>query len=705
MPRLASVVSRHLFVLASVTVLAVVAAPAVAQEVVREAPAHISLVEGAVVLERDGQVDRAPSSMPLLAGDRVRTQIGRGEILFADNSTLHLDNHTVVDFQSDDVIRLLEGRVRINIVGAARDLSYRVDAPSAWVEIRTPGEYRVAIVGGDRGREVELAVLRGAAELVNEDGVTALRAGERAFAAADSAPSQPYVFNSAAWDTFDRWSEARRDTRLGLSAQYLPPEVRPYASSFDSNGSWQYQASYGYVWYPQVAVGWRPYYHGRWHHVQPYGWTWIGADPWAWPTHHYGRWGFSAGSWFWIPGKQWGAAWVSWGYAPGYVSWCPLGWNNLPVYGFSSIHYRANHYGPWHAWTVVPHGRFGHGYVNVNVVNVNNLDVRTRTAFTERRTPPEIRGYAIPRASAPIRLAGSRAVSPGATAAPAAQLSSPGVAGRETPRARGSVSSSSERPGFPAPARAPRPSAFSQPGERAQPRSEGTVRTQPADRPSAASGGTGGVRAAPRAGNGRSGDAPAAAQPGRTAPPRATPRAGSPQAQSPSSSGGTAQAPATSPPASAAPAPSARPRAVPRAGGVGESYTPSSSAYRQTPRTYPTPSAATPYRSARPDSGGREAVVPYAVPDRSMRRPPAAGPRGSSTPPPSYAPPPRTEAPRSYAPPPSRGEGASRPAPGPASAPSAAQPRSGSGGTPSAPSRGGAGGTAPRGTARSRGGN
>ncbi len=50
--------------------------------------------------------------MPVLAGDRVRTRAGRVEVLFADGSTLHLDGNTLVDFQSDDVIRLLDGRVR-----------------------------------------------------------------------------------------------------------------------------------------------------------------------------------------------------------------------------------------------------------------------------------------------------------------------------------------------------------------------------------------------------------------------------------------------------------------------------------------------------------------------------------------------------------------------------------------------------------------
>ena len=39
----------------------------------------------------------------------------------------------------------------------------------------------------------------------------------------------------------------------------------------------------------------------------------------------------AGGAWFWIPSAGWGAAWVNWAVAPGYVGWCPLGWNNRPV--------------------------------------------------------------------------------------------------------------------------------------------------------------------------------------------------------------------------------------------------------------------------------------------------------------------------------------------------------------------------------------
>jgi hypothetical protein len=374
-----------------------------------DTPAHIAFVEGSAVLERDGRPDNSPANMPLLAGDRVRTQAGRVEILFADGSTLHLDANTTVDFQSDELVRLLDGRLRLAIPGPERDVSYRVDAPSAWAQITQPGEYRIAILRGEREPEVELAVIRGTAELVNEGGRTALRAGERAFSRANAAPSYAYAFNSATWDEFDRWSESRRDERRGVSAQYLPNEVRPYSASFDRYGSWRHEASYGYVWYPTVTNEWRPYYHGRWATLRPYGWTWIGSDPWAWPTHHFGRWGFSAGLWFWIPGRSWAPAWVSWGYAPGYVSWCPLGWNNRPIFGFNY----GGRYSPWRAWTVVPRHHFGRGFVHARVVHGDRFDARTRRSFVAQNRAPEHRGFAVPRASAPIRTAGTRSIQRG----------------------------------------------------------------------------------------------------------------------------------------------------------------------------------------------------------------------------------------------------------------------------------------------------
>ena len=110
------------------------------------APAHISLVEGVAALERDGSTEDAPANMLLLAGDRIRTRVGRVEILFADGSTLHLDHNSAIDLQSDELVRLLDGRLRLSIPARARDVSYRIDGPHAWAQISQPGEYRAAVI-------------------------------------------------------------------------------------------------------------------------------------------------------------------------------------------------------------------------------------------------------------------------------------------------------------------------------------------------------------------------------------------------------------------------------------------------------------------------------------------------------------------------------------------------------------------------------
>jgi hypothetical protein len=618
------------------------AAPSFAQDTVAdETPAHVSFVDGDVVLERDGRPDTAPASMPLLAGDRVRTNVGRVEILFADGSALHADNHTVVDFQSDEVVRLLEGRMRLSIPGQARDLNYRVDGPAAWVQIVEAGEYRISVVRGEREPQVELAVLRGAAELVNENGSSLVRAGERAFARAGAQPSSAYVFNSAAWDAFDQWSEARRDQRLGVSAQYLPSDVRPYSATFDHYGSWRHDPAYGYVWYPRVVSGWRPYHRGRWVTLRPYGWTWIAHDPWGWPTHHYGRWGFSSGAWFWIPGSRWSAAWVSWAYAPTYVSWCPLGWNNRPVFSFVNINiFGGRRYEPWHAWTVVPRHHFNRGFVNVRVASVGRIDSRVRRTFVVRDTAPDWR-YAS-RASAPIRVAGTRTRTD--YAVPRDSVNSPRPSLSEA--ARGAAA---ERRGFPAPARESRApgvgrSAIGAPvtpaPDRAVPRDRGE---RPDARLRQGSGGQ-----ADRQGPG----VPAERQGSRGPAERRGPEVARP--------GG---APTTVPPPSM--------RAVPRGSGASgarqSSEQPSWGRYdRQAERRgsdargeFRTPE----YRSnpgVRPDAGDRRAPERggsseryRAIPRQDAPRPSYEAPRESS---PRYAPPPRQESrPPSYGAPERRG--------------------------------------------------
>ena len=363
------------------------------------APAHVAVVDGRASLEREGRVDTAPLSAPLLSGDRLRTEDGRVEVLFADGSTLHLDNATTVDLQSDELLRLIDGRVRLNITRTtSAAVNYRLDSPVGSVRISQPGEYRVALLRDQGETQLELAVVRGAAEIFTDQGSTPVRAGERAYSSAGLAPSYAYPYNSAQWDGFDQWSEARRSESLGESAQYLPADIRSYSSVLDEYGNWGYAPSYGYVWYPHVAAGWRPYYYGRWVSYPRYGWTWVGVEHFAWPTHHYGRWGYNAGVWFWIPGAAWGPAYVSWAYAPGYVSWCPLGFDNRALFAIN-VNFGSRYYSPWHGWTVVGRSYFGHGYVHQRAVSFDRGGRGTHPAFQIRHAPPGAPDVAVPRSA------------------------------------------------------------------------------------------------------------------------------------------------------------------------------------------------------------------------------------------------------------------------------------------------------------------
>ena len=353
--------ARLSFVALALGVLAIAfPAPLIAQD--PAGPAHLAYADGTVTLERESEAEEAHAGLVLLPGDRLQTSAGRAEILFPDGSALAIDEDTVVELLDSSLVRMTAGRALLTVSGSADPagaVRYQIDTPASSVTTEGPGEYRVAVTSFPSGAETEISVLRGFAVIATERDSMRVRSGEQSVAREGFAPSLPRAFNSARYDAFDRWVNARREDRMGYrsasrSAQYLPADLRMYGGTLDRYGAWEQDPSYGAVWYPTVSPGWRPYYHGSWSSLRGYGWTWAGLDVWSWPTHHYGRWGHTGSRWFWRPDRQWGPAWVSWGSAPGYVGWCPLGFDNRPVFAMSASSRNA-----WNGWVALPRERFG----------------------------------------------------------------------------------------------------------------------------------------------------------------------------------------------------------------------------------------------------------------------------------------------------------------------------------------------------------
>ena len=92
-------------------------------------------------------------------------------------------------------------------------------------------------------------------------------------------------------------------------------------------GSWIDVGDYGYCWQPGVAASnrnWRPYTDGYWAYTDV-GWTWVSYENFGWATYHYGRWArLSDYGWVWVPGTEWGPAWVSWRTGGDHIGWAPL---------------------------------------------------------------------------------------------------------------------------------------------------------------------------------------------------------------------------------------------------------------------------------------------------------------------------------------------------------------------------------------------
>ncbi len=137
---------------------------------------------------------------------------------------------------------------------------------------------------------------------------------------------------------FVRTASAQPGVSVPIQAFY--DELAPY-------GQWVQHPYYGSIWLPSAGPGFQPYVSdGHWV-VTEYGNTWVSDYPWGWAPFHYGRWIFDDqyGGWAWIPGSDWGPAWVSWRSGGGYYGWAPLG---------PGVNVNVNINIPAPYWTFVP---------------------------------------------------------------------------------------------------------------------------------------------------------------------------------------------------------------------------------------------------------------------------------------------------------------------------------------------------------------
>jgi hypothetical protein len=159
-----------------------------------------------------------------------------------------------------------------------------------------------------------------------------------------------------------------------------------FYTSLQSHGEW-INVRFGAAWRPfHVDHQWRPYLNGRWIWTD-YGWYWSSYEPFGWATYHYGRWTYDDYyGWIWIPGEEWGPAWVEWRYDDDYIGWAPL--PPTARWSFSvGITFGRAWIAPVHYWNFVPCGNFS----SVSVVNYIQPPDISRRIFGRTRSAGSVR--------------------------------------------------------------------------------------------------------------------------------------------------------------------------------------------------------------------------------------------------------------------------------------------------------------------------
>ena len=129
-----------------------------------------------------------------------------------------------------------------------------------------------------------------------------------------------------------------------------PVSIQTFYDELEPYGQWIDDQQMGYVWVPNAGPEFRPYAtNGHWVETQ-YGNTWVSDYPWGWAAFHYGRWRHdNYYGWEWIPGTEWGPAWVNWRSGGDYYGWAPLE-PGIDI----SVSLGSGYYAPDNYWVFVP---------------------------------------------------------------------------------------------------------------------------------------------------------------------------------------------------------------------------------------------------------------------------------------------------------------------------------------------------------------
>lgn len=386
--------------------------------------ARVSLIQGDVSVRRgdSGEWVAAAPNAPLVVEDRVLSGAGsKAEVQLDYANFLRLGENAEIRLSQLEYgryqVQLAQGTITMRVLRDS-EAETEISTPSIAIRPVKKGAYRISVRADGT---TELAVRSGEVEVFTPQGTERVKSGRTMLARGSAAEAEFQVSEALPRDEWDEWNE-RRDRDLERSKSYNYVSTSVYgAEDLDNHGDWVYDAPYGYVWTPRVAVGWSPYRHGRWAWVDWYGWSWVSYDPWGWAPYHYGRWYNGPRGWCWWPGAvrsrhYWSPGLVAWvgfggggvnvGVGFGRVGWIPLAPYEPYHRWYGRDYYRGYRNGNYNNVTVVNNVNITNVYRNSRVSNgvtaVDSGDFRTGRYNAARLSDADFRGASLVRGQLPV---------------------------------------------------------------------------------------------------------------------------------------------------------------------------------------------------------------------------------------------------------------------------------------------------------------
>ncbi|HWZ01761.1 MAG TPA: DUF6600 domain-containing protein [Edaphobacter sp.] len=271
---------------------------------------RLSDVKGNLALDRKTGLgfEQTMQNMPIVEGEKLKTEDGYAEVEFEDNTTMRLAPESQVDFS---LLALRSSGAKASTMNVVKGTVYVSTESTKGNEfLLVAGEAKMTVAPSTHLRlEVNetrtvVSVFNGSVEVQRGGETTVVSKKESLAIGAD----QMTVAKKVAGEPYDAWDKESIDYHKRYAAAnafagggnaYGLSDLNYYGSFINAGGSSFWQPYF-------VGAGWSPYANGVWAMYPGAGYSWVSPYPWGWLPYHSGSWSFFPGyGWGWQPGGTW----------------------------------------------------------------------------------------------------------------------------------------------------------------------------------------------------------------------------------------------------------------------------------------------------------------------------------------------------------------------------------------------------------------